>query len=253
MQSTRFSKLAHVVTAEIATFLLVAGSALLHAQRVGIGTSTPENRARLHVEDTERGIIIPRLTTAQRDAIPAADLTIGVIIYNRDCHRLEWWDGTQWVWVVTNTSTSMTTAPTALPPTGVTGTSFTANWSAVTGATAYQVDISTAPNFSSSLPGYPVTVAAPATSYTATGLACGLYYYRVRAVGGGCGGTSNWSNVQEVLVANLPACPGPDTWVRIPDPPATMAVRHNQVAVALGTKIYVGFGGSGTVNCLNDW
>ncbi|MCS7154115.1 MAG: hypothetical protein NZ989_09270, partial [Bacteroidia bacterium] len=162
--------------------VLVLVGLLMYGQRVGIGTSTPENRARLHVEDTERGIIIPRLTTAQRDAIPPADLTVGVIIYNRDCHRLEWWDGTQWVWVLTNTSGASTpNPPTAQPATGVTATGFTANWTAVSGASSYQLAVSRDENFSTLLPGYPVTTSG--TSYGVSGLSCGVYYYRVRAQG----------------------------------------------------------------------
>jgi hypothetical protein len=66
----------------------------LRAQSVGIGTATPHPSARLHVEDDERGILIPRLTTAQRNAIvgPAR----GLIIYNIDCDEIEYYDGTRW-------------------------------------------------------------------------------------------------------------------------------------------------------------
>jgi len=66
----------------------------LKAQNVGIGTATPHPSARLHVEDNQRGILIPRLPTAQRNAIvgPAR----GLIIYNLDCDKIEYYDGTRW-------------------------------------------------------------------------------------------------------------------------------------------------------------
>ena len=66
----------------------------LRAQNVGIGTATPHPSARLHIEDNQRGILIPRLTTAQRNAIvgPAR----GLIIYNIDCDVIEYYDGTRW-------------------------------------------------------------------------------------------------------------------------------------------------------------
>ena len=66
----------------------------LRAQNVGIGTATPHSSARLHVEDNQRGILIPRLTTAQRNGI--AGPAQGLIIYNIDCDVIEYYDGTRW-------------------------------------------------------------------------------------------------------------------------------------------------------------
>lgn len=202
------------------------------------------------MEDTERGIIIPRLTTAQRDAIPAADLTVGVIIYNKDCHRLEWWDGSQWVAVVTSTTLNTLPTPMALSASGVTGGSFTANWQPVSGASGYQVVVSQEADFSTLLPGYPMTVSG--VSHVVTGLNCGVYYYRVRAYSQGCNtGYSEWSNVQMVLIApNLPACT-PNTSIQLPDPPSTIDFREKAIAAAVGMKIYMGFGYN--TDCLNDW
>lgn len=42
------------------------------------------------------GMVPPTLTTAQRDAIGAANRVNGMIIYNSDNRRLEYWDGTLW-------------------------------------------------------------------------------------------------------------------------------------------------------------
>ena len=52
----------------------------LNAQNVGIGTTTPDNSAALDVSSTTKGMLIPRMTTAQRNAIPAA--ADGLLIYN---------------------------------------------------------------------------------------------------------------------------------------------------------------------------
>jgi len=49
-------------------FLTLLACTLVHAQ-VGIGTSTPDDSAALHVFATDQGILIPRLTLAQRNAI----------------------------------------------------------------------------------------------------------------------------------------------------------------------------------------
>ncbi len=58
--------------------LLVSG--MLNAQGVGIGTLTPDSSAALHVHSTDKGFLMPRMTSAQRDLInlPAT----GLMIYN---------------------------------------------------------------------------------------------------------------------------------------------------------------------------
>lgn len=48
--------------------------------QVGIGTSNPSPSAMLEVKSTSKGLLIPRLTTAQRDAISSPER--GLIIYN---------------------------------------------------------------------------------------------------------------------------------------------------------------------------
>jgi hypothetical protein len=53
------------------------------------------------VSDNQRGILIPRLTTEERDAItnPAHSL----LIYNTDCNEYQYYiDGTGWVSILTN-------------------------------------------------------------------------------------------------------------------------------------------------------
>jgi hypothetical protein len=57
------------------------------AQNVGIGTTTPAASALLDVSSTTKGILPPRMTTTQRDAIasPAA----GLIIFNTTTNGVE--------------------------------------------------------------------------------------------------------------------------------------------------------------------
>lgn len=77
---------------------------------------------------------------------------------------------------------SISPAPTAGTPNAITATSFTANWSAATGAASYRLDVSNVSNFASFVSGYnDLTVAG--TSLNITGQAMNVnYYYRVRAV-----------------------------------------------------------------------
>ena len=61
--------------------------------KVGVGTSTPS--APLDVTSTSGGVVFPRLTTTQRDAISSP--TNGETIYNTTTTQVESYNGTAWV------------------------------------------------------------------------------------------------------------------------------------------------------------
>ncbi|NPA33800.1 MAG: LamG domain-containing protein [Chlorobi bacterium] len=65
-----------------------------NGSRVGIGTSNPHPSAVLDIHDTTRGVLISRMTTAQRDAI--SNPANGLIIYNTDKQCFEFWNGLYW-------------------------------------------------------------------------------------------------------------------------------------------------------------
>ncbi|NDF99774.1 MAG: hypothetical protein EB101_12860 [Chitinophagia bacterium] len=70
--------------------LLFLATTTLHAQ-VGIGTATPNSAAALDINSTSKGLLMPRLTTAQRDAIsPVA----GLVIYNTSVEKFQGYAGT---------------------------------------------------------------------------------------------------------------------------------------------------------------
>jgi N-acetylneuraminic acid mutarotase len=88
-------------------------------------------------------------------------------------------------------------APIAEPATYVASYSFTANWSRVSGATGYRLDVSTSSSFSTYVTGYENLNVGNATSRSVTGLnASTRYYFRVRAYNGV--GTSASSNTAHV-------------------------------------------------------
>jgi len=55
--------------------------------QVGIGTSTPDPSAILDIQDTERGVLFPRMTSSQRDAI--VDPAPGLIVFNTDLGEIQ--------------------------------------------------------------------------------------------------------------------------------------------------------------------
>ncbi|MEM6345079.1 MAG: tail fiber domain-containing protein [Bacteroidota bacterium] len=62
----------------------------LKAQNLGIGTTDPQ--AALEILSTESGILIPRLTTTQRNNITTANAIDGMLIYNTDLDQFEFYD-----------------------------------------------------------------------------------------------------------------------------------------------------------------
>lgn len=105
----------------------------VQAQTV-IGGSTPDNTAVLDVQSTTKGVLLPRLTNAQRDAIvhPAN----GLAIYNVSTNCINFYTGTAWFEVcgettaamVTGFETSVTRAGSLLTGTAASGVSFTVTY-----------------------------------------------------------------------------------------------------------------------------
>jgi hypothetical protein len=113
-------------------------------------------------------------------------------------------------------------APTGLVSSNVDGNSFLATWTSVSGATDYQIDVSTTNTFATTLPAYTNLSTGGSTNLSVTGLLpLTTYYYRVRAVGLGCGLNSStttvatlcgafpipyYQNFDATAVAALPSC-----------------------------------------------
>ena len=66
----------------------------LYAQ-VGIGTATPDASAKLDIASTTQGLLPPRMTTAQRDAISSP--ATGLVIFNTSTNSLETKNSSGWV------------------------------------------------------------------------------------------------------------------------------------------------------------
>lgn len=75
-------------TLDTSYFVIPTGSA-------GIGTSTPASTAILDLTSTTKGVLIPRMTSTQRDAITSP--ATGLLIYNASTNLVNLYNGSSWV------------------------------------------------------------------------------------------------------------------------------------------------------------
>jgi hypothetical protein len=121
-------------------------------QNVGIGITTPDASAILDLTATDKGMLVPRMTTAQRLAITTP--ATGLLVYDTNLSQFWYFDGA--IWVPLSSGALGPTGPTGLPgangadgttgpigptgigiqgPTGPTGLPGTAGTNGVTGPT----------------------------------------------------------------------------------------------------------------------
>jgi phosphodiesterase/alkaline phosphatase D-like protein len=108
--------------------------------------------------------------------------------------------------VITRATSAALAVPASSAASAVGCTQFTANWTAVAGATGYVLDVATDAGFTSIVPGYN-GLAVAGTNRNVNGLSTGTtYFYRVRAESN-CGQTGN-SATQSALTLPMPGQPG---------------------------------------------
>jgi hypothetical protein len=77
-------------------FLLVLPHAFVSAQdNMGIGTLTPHPSAILEVSSTTKGVLLPRLTSSQRNAVVAP--AQGLFVFDITTESFWYFDGAQWI------------------------------------------------------------------------------------------------------------------------------------------------------------
>ena len=174
--------------------------------QIGINATgnNPHSSAMLDVDadgTTKGGLLIPRMTTAERNSIasPAQSL----LIYNTTTKCFEFYENG--MWQTFGCACTTPSAPTANAASSVTQTSFIANWSAVTGATTYYLDVNTNSSFTGTWILNNQNV-GNVTTYSVSGLSCNTtYYYRVRAENS-CGTSANSNVISVTTAACGPSC-----------------------------------------------
>jgi hypothetical protein len=83
--------------------ILVLMASTLAFSQVGIGTQTPSSKSILDLTATDKGFLLPRMTTAQRTTLGTALNTTpdvkdkGMQVYDTDSASIWYWNGTIWV------------------------------------------------------------------------------------------------------------------------------------------------------------
>ena len=109
--SSHMKKYPFLIGLALMGLVCIKGEVVLAQQNVGIGTNTPDNSSILDLTATNKGFLVPRLTTAQRVAISAP--ATGLLVYDTDFDQFWYFDGSVWV--------PITGLPGPAGPTGPTG------------------------------------------------------------------------------------------------------------------------------------
>lgn len=112
----------------IVLILFVLSVSINAQDNVGIGTNTPNTSAKLDITANDKGVLIPRLTSAQRLAIPSP--ANGLLVYDTDADCFYYYVAVSTSWV------SLCAAGVgATGPTGINGATGATGATGVTGAT----------------------------------------------------------------------------------------------------------------------
>jgi hypothetical protein len=88
------SKNYSLLTPFYSVLLLLLAQQLATAQNVGIGTTTPNANAALEIRSSNKGLLIPRLSSAGRNAM--ANVAKGMMVYDTTASAFFYHDGSKW-------------------------------------------------------------------------------------------------------------------------------------------------------------
>lgn len=181
---------------------IIIATNLAFGQGAAINTTgaAADNSAVLDLSSTAKGVLFPRLTTAERNNIqsPAHSL----VIFNTTTNCIEIFNSANNFWESFNCLCQPPNAVVAKNATYSQQMAFQANWNPSPGATTYYLDASTSATFGTFVSGFNNLNAGNVTNYQVTGLNCNsVYYYRIRAANSSCISANSG-----VITANTSSC-----------------------------------------------
>lgn len=202
-------------------FLLLSCMAF---SQVGIGTTSPNTKSMLDVVSTAKGVLLPRMSQAQRDAISPGTIDAsrdGLLIYNTDTGCYNYWNIAQnkWVSLCQGSCDPLTFAD------------FTINCNQFPDADTNSYTVG------NSVSGNSITVSVNVTH-------TGPYAISITSDNGvsySAGGTFTTTGQQNVTVANATGSPSSST--------SNFSVKSNGISVCSYTKNSSGVVGAYNFNC----
>jgi hypothetical protein len=83
-----------IIMRNLTIVLVIFYAIQMNAQNVGIGTLTPNNSALLDLQSTSKGLLLPRMTSAQRTSILSP--SFGLMVYDTNTLSIWYYNGTAW-------------------------------------------------------------------------------------------------------------------------------------------------------------
>jgi len=195
----------------LAIVLLYCSLSEGRAQGTAINTSgnAAHSSAILDVTSTDKGLLIPRMTTAQRDAIATAcscTPAAGLIIYNTDCQAINYYNGAAWIALGNTGSVSTPGAITGNQTPCQNATGITYSITSVTGATGYNWTVPTGASVATGQGTTSITV----NFGTADGSVCVTAYNACGASSASCTAItlSSVPAQPSVITGTTPVCQG---------------------------------------------
>ncbi len=88
----------------VGTFLFMALATYINAQSVGVNSTNPHASAVLDISSTTKGMLVPRMTTAQRTAI--ASPATGLLVFDTNLNQFLFYNGAAWTAIPTGSGNS---------------------------------------------------------------------------------------------------------------------------------------------------
>lgn len=87
----------------VALFVFVTACSFGQGVSINNTGAAPDGSAMLDITSTDKGVLLPRVTTAQRTAISTTTSSdLGLLVYDSDTDSFWYWNGTIWVEITTN-------------------------------------------------------------------------------------------------------------------------------------------------------